>query len=412
MLAWAMDTILPEKGTPWSELEPELDRLRIRDINDDRALAFVVHCDGEALDVAKRAYRMFFSTNALGGSSVLPSLGRLESDMIRFAAGLLGGGPETVGTLTPGGTESIFLAVKAARDRAAAVRPVPGKPEIVMPASGYPSFDKAAAYLGMTVRRVPMAPGFRADMAAIERAIGPNTVMIGASAPSFSHGIFDPIAEMAALAQRHDLWLHVDGCVGAFLAPFFKELGEPIPEFGFGLPGVTSASADLHKYGYGPKAVSMVLYRDPGLARFADVDFDDWPGGRYGMPALTGTRPGATVAAAWAVMKHLGREGYLRNARRILNARRALMDGIAAIPGLKVLNKPELCILNFGSDEVDPHAVADALKRRGGLVARLARPRGLHIMIVPRHEHAAPGFLAALRESVDEVRAAKSRAAQ
>jgi glutamate/tyrosine decarboxylase-like PLP-dependent enzyme len=319
---------------------------------------------------------------------------------------LLGGDAATTGHLTSGGTESIFLATHAARQWARQQRPGITEPEIVAAWSAHPAVNKAAHYLGMTVRRVPVGAGFRADVAAMAAAITPRTVMLYGSAPTYSLGVIDPIAELADLARARDLWLHVDACVGGILGPFVRALGHPVPEFGLALRGVSSISADLHKSGYAAKGASVVLFRTAEHQAAGRYDFDDWPTGLYSVNTFTGTRPGGAVAAAWAVMHFLGEAGYRRIAATVMEAKARLVEGLARIGGgLHVWGAPELWAVGFGSDAHDIFTVADRMTTRGWSVGRIREPRGIHLMVTPVHAPIIDEYLADLAHSVNEARA-------
>ena len=370
-----------------------------------------IHFGGEdVLEVAKDASRLFLSENAIG-STAFPSLERFEDEVIGWTLGLLNGGEEATGSMTSGGTESIFMAVKTARDWARATRPDLGVPEIVAPYSAHPSFSKAAHFLGMKVTRVPLRADFRADVEAMAAAIGPDTMMLVGSAPQFAHGVFDPIAELGVLARERGLWLHVDACVGGFVAPFVRKLGYPIPDFDFSVSGVTSMSADLHKYGFTPKGASTVLFHDGALRRHQVFEFDEWPGGHYASPGFSGSRPGGPVAAAWAVLRYLGGEGYVRIAREIMGAVERLKDGILAIDGVEIVGEPELTVMAYGARDLDIYAVAEAMGRHGWFTVRAAEPPSIHLgMLTMTHVPVVERYLADLAESVAEVRASSLKA--
>jgi glutamate/tyrosine decarboxylase-like PLP-dependent enzyme len=245
------------------------------------------------------------------------------------------------------------------------------------------------------------------------RRITPETIMLLGSAPNYPFGVFDPIEAIAALAQRHSLWMHVDACVGGFLAPFVRELGQDIPPFDFAVPGVMSISADLHKYGYAPKGASMMMLRDATLQRFQAFTFNDWERGAYASNTAQGTRAGGAVAAAWAVMNFLGRDGYTYWARILMDTVAKLAAGIAAIPGLAVLEPHELCIFVYRSTDpaLDIGAVAEAMIARGWFVGRQAEPPGIHLHLNPVHAETADQYLEDLRDAVAEVRATRAVAA-
>ncbi len=319
-----------------------------------------------------------------------------------MTADLLGGGPQAAGTMTSGGSESILLAVKTARDWGRANRGIED-PEMVLPVTAHPAFDKAAHCFGVRAVRIPVDQGFRADMRSLSGAITSRTVLVVGSAPSYPHGVVDPIEEMAALAAEAGVLFHTDACLGGFLLPFLQRLGRPIPRFGLDVPGVTSVSADLHKYGYSAKGASVVIYRDAALRRHQFFAFTDWPGGLYGSPGLLGTRPGGAIAAAWAVMNFLGEEGYLALARRVITTADRLREGIAAIPGLRILGDPPASVMAFACERGDPYRLADAMENRGWHLDRQHLPPSLHLMVTPAHEPVVETFLRDLAEAAHEV---------
>jgi sphinganine-1-phosphate aldolase len=352
--------------------------------------------------VAREAYALFMTENGLG-LRVFPSLRRMEADLVAMVRHLLGGDATAAGHLTSGGTESIFLATHAARQWARQRRPEITEPEIVAPWSAHPAVSKAAHYLGMTVRRVPVRADFRADVAAMAAAITPRTVMLYGSAPTYSLGVIDPIAELGDLARARGLWLHVDACVGGILGPFVRALGHPVPEFGLALPGVTSVSADLHKSGYTAKGASVVLFRTAEHQAAGRYDFDDWPTGLYSVNTFTGTRPGGASAAAWAVMHFLGETGYRRIARTVMEAKARFVEGLGRL-GLHVWGEPELWAVGFGSAPHDIVTIADRMTARGWSVGRIREPRGIHLMLTPVHAPIIDDYLADLARAVDEAR--------
>ncbi len=398
---------LPQAGTSWETLKAALIDAKRGDLDWRRGrLPLYVYWRDEALHrVAEEAYQLYFIENGLGRKA-FPSVKKLERDVIEMALGLFGAGEGAGGSFTAGGTESIFQAVKTARDRARAGRPALRAPKIVIPYSAHPAFNKAAHYLALDVVRTPLDRAFRADVAALEAAIDDDTVMIAGSAPAFPHGAFDPIAQLGEIAGKRGVWLHVDACVGGFLAPFARELGHPIPPFDFRVPGVTSLSADLHKYGFAAKGASLILFRDADLQRFQRFEFGDWPRGRYSTDTFLGTRPGAPVAAAWAVLNFLGRQGYVDIARTIMDAKARLARGIEAIEGLRVVPPSELSFLLYGSSDpaVDIAAVAEGMTARGWFVGVSVEPPAIHLMLNPVHAPIIDEYLADLAGSVTEAR--------
>ncbi|MBC7691939.1 MAG: aspartate aminotransferase family protein, partial [Methylotenera sp.] len=278
------------------------------------------------------------------------------------------------------------------------------RPEMIVPITIHPAFNKAAQYFDVKAVHVAVGDDFRADLKAVEAAVTPNTILIVGSAPAYPHGVVDPITEMAALAMKHKLGCHVDACVGGFLLPFLKKLGRPIPAFDFSVPGVTSITADLHKYGFTAKGASVVIYRDKELRRFQFFTHTEWPGGLFASPSMTGTRPGGSIAAAWATLNAMGEDGYLEMAEKVMNTTETLQKGLRTL-GLKILGKPEMSVFAFASDELDLFAVADFMESRRWHIDRQQNPTCLHLMVTPAHEQACQAFLKDLAEAITFVKA-------
>ena len=399
------DPLFPEKGLAWPEIEAALDAFRAGDVDwrRGRAPMYVFWASEELLEVTRNAYDRYFSENALGVRA-FPSLVRMEEEVVRMTADILDGDDRIRGNMTSGGTESVFLAVKTARDHRRATCPVPGTPNLVLPRSAHPSYYKAAHYMDLEVRQIPTRPDHRADVDAMAEAIDENTIFLLGSAPGFSIGVYDPIEDLGQLALEYGLWLHVDACVGGFMARHVRDIGYRVPAFDFSVPGVTSISADLHKLGFTAKPASTVLYRDEAHHRHQGFEFNDWPRGTYKVPTFTGTRPGGAIASAWAVLKFLGAEGYREIARRIMETRGRLEEGIRAIPELELIGDPEIALFAFGSPSLDIHAVAEGLSGCGWLPGVNAEPPALHFFVVPLHEVMVDDYLADLRAVVTDVR--------
>jgi glutamate/tyrosine decarboxylase-like PLP-dependent enzyme len=387
----------PSHGLRRDEVLSRMRAMRADDARwkEGRTFSLVYHADDEVAALLREAYTMYMAENALSPLA-FPSLKRMEAEVVGLAADLFHGSPDAAGTLTSGGSESILMAVKSVRDRFRAEKGITA-PEMVLPLSAHPAFEKAAHYFGVKAIHAPLDSGFRADVSAMRSLIGPNTVMLLGSAPSYPQGVVDPIEAIAALALEHGLACHVDACLGGFLLPFARKLGEPIPRFDFEIPGVTSLSADLHKYGFAAKGASVLLHRTRELRRHQFFTYADWPGGLYASPSMTGTRPGGAIAAAWAVVNHLGEEGYLRLARTILDTAKKLREGIAATPGLTVLGRPDMSVLAFTSAAFDIYALGDAMEARGWKLDRQQLPPALHLMVTPTHAPIADRFLEDLR---------------
>jgi glutamate/tyrosine decarboxylase-like PLP-dependent enzyme len=345
---------LPAVGVPAAAVLDELRALRAGDLptHGGRLFAYVYDPAVAGLDeLAASAYALAAHVNGLDPTA-FPSLLAMENALVAAAARVLGGGPgtpapEVVGSVTGGGTESLILAVKAARD----ARPEVAAPRLVVPASGHAAFAKAAHYLRMTVDQVPVsAVTLRPDPADVAAATGPDTVLVACSAPSYAHGVIDPVAEIAAVAAGAGVRCHVDACFGGWVLPYLRRLGVDVPAFDFAVPGVTSISVDLHKYAYCPKGVSVLLHRDPALRRPQYFAFAGWPGYTMINPGISSTRSGGPAAAALATLRHLGDEGYLELARRTRAAVTGLAAAVRATPGLRLLAEPESTVVCFTAD--------------------------------------------------------------
>lgn len=400
-------TVIPAKGRAWAELKVELEDAKKGDFKweEGRMALYFYYLDEDVKRVQQEAYTTYWTENAMGKKAFL-SMQKLEKDVLDMGLALHHAPEAAQATFTSGGSESIFLAMKTARDWARETKNITA-PNIVIPRTAHPAFDRAARFLGVEVHRVRTSRAdYRADPAALERQFDSNTIMTVGSAPNYPFGVFDPIAEIAAVAQKHGLWMHVDACVGGFLAPWVKKLGYDIPDFDFAVPGVTSISADLHKYGYAPKGASMMMLADKELHRYQVFEFNNWERGPYINDTMQGTRAGGVVAGAWAVMNYLGEEGYTAWAKVIMDTVEKLTDGIDAIPGLTVLKPHELCLFVYTSEDpdLDIGAVSDAMIERGWFVGRQAEPAGIHMHLNPVHAKSADLYLSDLAKSVAQAR--------
>ncbi len=404
---------LPADGLARTEVAELVERLAAAEEprwRDGFASGAVYHGDREHVAFLNRVYAAQSQSTPLH-PDLWPSATKFEAEIVSMTAHMLGGGQPgagtpVAGTVTSGGTESILLARKAYRDFARARRGI-AEPEIVAPVTAHAAFDKAAGYFDMPLIRVPVDDGGKADPDAVAAAVTANTAVVVGSAPTFPHGVIDPIPQLAELAAERGVGCHVDACLGGFVLPWAERLGYPVPPFDFRLPGVTSMTADTHKYGYAAKGTSVVLYRDRELRRFQFYTTADWPGGLYMSPTLAGSRPGALSAVCWAALVSVGERGYLEAARRILQTGAQVRDGVAAISGLRVIGDP-LWVIAFAAGEgLDIFQIMENMAHRGWSLNGLQRPPAVHIAITLRHT--APGvaerFLTDLRESVAEVRA-------
>ena len=357
---------LPEKGIIMEEIMSRMDALADRDLpwHDGRTWGYVYDPGPEIEKVGHSAYLKFLNNNALD-FTVYPSSLQFEKDLVSMAAGHAGGDKATAGSFTSGGTESIMLAVKAARDYYRFVQPEITQPEMILPLTGHAAFHKAARYFDVKI--VPTEVDretFRADPQAVRDAVTPNTIMIVGSAPSYAHGVVDPIRELGRIALEKDVWLHCDACVGGVLLPYFRKLGAEFPDYDFSVPGVTSLSMDLHKYGYTPKGASLILYRNKDFKRFQIFATASWPGYTVINNTIQSSKTSGPVAAAWAVVNYIGEDGYLELAGRSYEATKKLVEGIARIDGLRLMAKPDFCLLSFTSDKISIFNIIDEMRTK------------------------------------------------
>jgi sphinganine-1-phosphate aldolase len=400
---------LPRSGVPAAEILEQLTVLQSRDVDwkSGRAFSLAYHAGPDVLALATEVLGRFQSTNALNAAA-FPSLRTMQAEVVAMVADLLHGGPEAAGFMTSGGTESILMAVKAARTRGRArgIR----APEMILPTTAHAAFEKGAEYFGVKSVRVAVRDDFRADAAAMAAAMTPETMLLVASAPTYPQGVVDPVGEIAALAAARDINCHVDACMGGVTLPMLERLGYAIPAFDFRVPGVTSMSVDLHKYGYTAKGASVILHRNKELRKHQTFVTDNWLGGMYASSGVLGTKSGGPIAAAWAVMRYLGEDGYLRLTRTARDATEALLAGLRALPGVRVLGEPDATLVAFAFDDADAFAVGDALAARGWVVDQQQPPPSLHCTVNAVHGPVIPELLADLRTVLGELRPGASAA--
>jgi glutamate/tyrosine decarboxylase-like PLP-dependent enzyme len=378
-----------------------------------RAFTLAYNAGPEVIAIAEEAYRQFASENGLN-THAFPSLQRIQSEVVGIVADWFEGGTEAAGFVTSGGTESLLLAVKGARERGRKERGITA-PNVVLPASAHAAFEKGCYYFGVESRRIPVGADWRADVAAMEAAIDENTVMVVGSAPQYPQGVIDPIADIAALAAARDINCHVDACMGGVTLTYLRRLGHDVPPWNFSVPGVTSISVDLHKYGYSAKGCGVLVHRDKRLRSYQTYVTDNWLGGVYGSSGVLGTKSGGPWAAAWAVLHHLGDDGYLRLTAAARHACEQLTAAIDATPELQVIACPDATLVAFRAADgnaLDVFAVADALWHRGWYVDRQGPPASLHCTVNAIHDGKIDGFVADLRDAVAEVVAATATGEQ
>ncbi|GMU93778.1 MAG: aspartate aminotransferase family protein [Candidatus Hydrogenedentota bacterium] len=375
---------------------------------DGYASGSVYHGDSEHIDFLNKVYALNSQSNQLH-ADLWPSGIKYESEIVSMTAHMLNGeaagspvGSENgvCGCVSSGGTESIMLAMKTYRDWARDKKGITS-PEMVLPISAHPAFDKSAQYFGIKPIKTPLDQSFRADVEAVRNAITENTIVVIGSAPNFPYGTIDPIADLAEVARSRGIGFHTDSCLGGFLLPWAERLGYPVPPFDFRIPGVTSMSCDTHKYGYAAKGTSVVLYRGQELRRFQYFTTSDWPGGLYHSPTFAGSRPGGLSAACWAALVSMGEEGYLNSVRSILAAVDVMKEGIRSTPALRLMGE-SIGVFAFTSDELNPYEILDQMSRRHWALTGLQHPAGIHVS--PTLRHARPGvadrFVRDLRDSV------------
>ncbi|MFO0599845.1 MAG: aminotransferase class V-fold PLP-dependent enzyme [Myxococcaceae bacterium] len=403
---------LPKAGLPTTQILETLRTLATEEApmwRDGRVSGGVYHGDAEHLRFLNEVYALYSQANPLH-ADVWPSVARFEADLVHYTAKLLGGDPKSsdetqviCGTLSSGGTESIMLAMKAYRDRGFARGIRHGN--IVAPISAHPAFDKAAHTLGLDIIRVPVRDDGTADVKRMKASVNASTLVMVGSAVSFPHGVIDDIETLSGFAKQRGIGFHTDACLGGFILAFANDAGFPVPKFDFSLPGVTSMSADTHKFGYAAKGTSVVLYRGHELRRCQYFTTPDWTGGLYVTPGFAGSRPGALIASAWATMMSMGREGYVEATKKVLETGREIRRAIEGIPELKVIGMP-LWVIAFRSDVVDVYRVNDEMTKRGWSLNGLQKPAAVHLCVTLRH--AQPGvakkFADDLKASVEAVR--------
>lgn len=371
-----------------------------------RAFSLAYYAGPEVQAVADQAYAMYGSTNGLNADA-FPSLKKFQADVVATVNRWVHGDETSAGFMTSGGTESILLAVKAARERGRREFGIT-QPNVVLPTSAHAAFEKACYYFGLESRRVPVGADWRADVEATRQAIDANTVLIVGSAPQYPQGVVDPIVDLAAIARERNINCHVDACMGGVTLTFLERLGENIPLWDFRVDGVTSISVDLHKYGYTSKGASVIMHRNRQLRSYQTFVTDNWLGGFYGSSGVLGTKSGGPMASAWAVMNYLGDEGYLRLTESARATTRQLADAIEKIDGLHLRAYPDSTLLSFGAQDFDVFAVADELAKTGWYVDRQAPPDSLHCTVNAVHHQVIEEFIVDLSHAVTKVRDAGS----
>jgi sphinganine-1-phosphate aldolase len=381
---------IPEKGLDKDGILKELQTMADEENakwKTGRVSGTFYHAGDEHRTFLNRVFSFFSHVNTIQ-FDICPSMAKFESEIISMTANMLHGDAvkahhpddQVCGTVTSGGSESIAMAMKAYRDKAKAEKGVIA-PEIIMPKTAHPAFSKAGQYFGIKIIEVPVdPPDFRVDPARVEARINADTVAIVGSAGNYPYGLIDPLEALSEIALKHGIGFHVDGCLGGFILPWIERLGYDIPPFDFRLSGLTSISADTHKFGYALKGTSVVLYRNKNFRKYQYFSFPDWPGGIYASPTAAGSRSGGLSAATWAAMVYLGEEGYLRAAASIMQVANGLRQGVESMPELKIIGDPTF-IISFRSDEIDVFHINDFMKTKGWRFNCLQLPPALHFCV-------------------------------
>lgn len=393
--------IFPENGISSAVLSEKLQKHKTGDAkwSQGKTFGFVYHPGNHYARISEEYLNAFLYESTLNPSA-FPSLRRFEKDIVAMARELMHGGDHISGNITSGGTESIFLALKVARDKAREERGESDRYEVILPDTAHPAFLKACHYLSLKAVVVSTDKGGQVDPEAMERAITESTILMAASAPCFPYGVVDPVPELARIARKHHLLFHVDACMGGFMLPFLEELEYPVPGFDFRIEGVTSISLDAHKYGYAPKGVSIILYRNRKLRRKQFFVHTEWPGGIFASTTFMGTKSGGPLAGCWAVMNHLGKEGYRTIARQVMETTLTIRNGIEEMEGLSILGKPQMSLFAFTSARGDIYNIGDALSAKGWHLDRLQFPEAIHVTVTQLNIGMAEQFLHDLREII------------
>ena len=397
------DKIFTEQGMAGHELTSMLDDHKAGDAqwNQGKTFGFVYH-PGKQHAKLSEAYRAAFQYESTLNPSAFPSLRKFEKEVIGMASELMHGDRRVAGSVSTGGTESIFLALQVAREQAREQYGSEVQAEVILPETAHPAFLKGCQYLSLKPVVIPVTEDGKADPVAMEAAITPHTIILAASAPCFPYGVVDPVKELGNIALRHKLLLHVDACMGGFMLPFLEDLGYQVPGFDFRVAGVTSISLDAHKYGYAPKGTSIILYKSRKLRKKQFFIHTEWRGGIFASTTFMGTKSGGPVAGCWAIMNHLGREGYREIAQEVMNTTLRIRSGIEGIPSLKIIGNPQMSVLAFTSKSGNIFNIGDALHRKGWDLDRLQFPDALHLTVTRLNVGMEEKFLKDLGEVLGE----------
>jgi glutamate/tyrosine decarboxylase-like PLP-dependent enzyme len=378
-----MNKSFPTHKADSDRLLAELEDIKSNDLKwkEGRAFSYVYYASPIITETLAKAYNAYFSENALNPSA-FPSLRKMETEVVSMCLSLFNGSGDSSGIMTSGGTESILMAVKSAKAYAYKTKGIQ-HPEVIMSVSAHPAFNKACEYFGIKLKILPVADSYHAVPGNYEKAITNNTILIVASAPSYPQGVVDPIPEIGQIALKSKIPMHVDACVGGFLLPFIKDRN--FSDFDLGVPGVTSLSADVHKYGYASKGSSVLLYNDNELRKSQFYIYTGWPGGIYASPSIMGTRPGGAIAVAWTVLQLLGREGYEEMVAITMSTAKKYQEFLETFDGISVIGKPDTCIFSIEANSFNIYELGDEMHELGWQMDRQQDPAALHLSISPIH---------------------------
>lgn len=413
-------TSLPASGWTVEQVRTELTKLGDMEHTkweDGRVSGAVYHGGNELADLQAEAFKTFGVSNPIH-PDVFPGVRKMEAEVVAMVLGLFNAPESGAGVTTSGGTESILMAVLAARQKAYKERGV-REPEMILPDTAHTAFRKAGEYFKIRMHFVPCPePSARVHIPTVARLINRNTILLVGSAPNFPHGIVDDIPALSRLALKHRLPLHVDCCLGSFVIAFLAKAGFPAPDFDFRVPGVTSISVDTHKYGFAPKGNSVVLYRTAALRQYQYYICADWPGGVYASPNMAGSRPGALIAGCWASLVRMGEDGYVDTCLKIVHAAKRIEEAVRESDKLRnsitVIGKPMVSVVAFRAAKqkdstqseyaVDIYDIADAMSAKGWHLNALQDPPAIHIAVTIPIVAAVEQLITDLEEVVEANR--------
>ena len=401
-------------GKPISDVLDSLERFRAHDVSwrDGRCFTLAYSVSPEVLALAEEAYRRYSGENALN-TGAFPSLRHMQQDVVNIVSSWVHGTDETAGFMTSGGTESLVLVVRAAQKRAEREGRNLRSMNMVLPASAHAALEKGADYFNVESRRIPVRDDWRADIDAMADAIDDETILVVGSAPSYPQGVIDDIEGISQLAAERDINCHVDACMGGVTLPYLEQSGVPIAPWDFRCSAVTSISVDLHKYGYTSKGAGVLLHRNKTLRNDQTFLTDNWLGGLYGSSGILGTKSGGPIASAWAVMHHLGDDGYTQATLSARDSTLRIAAFVREHPLLALRAEPDSTLLSFGTTDPlrhDVFALADALIAKGWYLDKQAPPPSIHLTVNASHSPRIDEFLSDLGECIESLDSTKGTA--